>query len=232
MPTKEQLAICHMFDRIAPTYDLANRLISFGFDIRWRKKFSALIPPCSRLLDVATGTGDLLINICQEHPQISGVGVDLAKNMLDFAQEKVKKSQLASRISLQQADASSLPFADESFDVVSIAFGIRNVKPMEVALKEFKRVLKPQGQAMILEFSLPQNFLVKWGYLQYFRHILPVIGGLISKDKEAYQYLNKTVEAFPTVDSFSNKLIESGFTEVVPISLSLGVATIYCARKF
>ncbi len=232
MPTKEQLAICHMFDRIAPTYDIANRLLSLGLDVRWRKKFSANIPPCSRLLDVATGTGDLLINICQDHPQISGVGVDLAKNMLDLAQKKVEKNQLSSRITLQQADATCLPFADESFDVVSIAFGIRNVKPMDEALKEFIRVLKPRGQAMILEFSLPKNMLVKWGYLQYFRHVLPVIGGLISKDKQAYQYLNQTVEAFPTVDAFRNKLLEAGFSEVLPISLSLGVATIYCARKF
>lgn len=233
MPTKEQDAICHMFDRIASTYDQANRYLSFGQDARWRKKFSSYIPKsCKNLLDVATGTADLLLAISADHPHISGIGVDLAKNMLALGEEKIKQKNLSEVLSLKQADAAELPFLDRTFDVVSIAFGIRNVQKMDQALKEMVRVLRPGGQAMILEFSLPTNFFIRWPYLLYFRYLLPILGGVISKDKEAYQYLNRTVEAFPTVSAFSKKLSDAGFDEVLPISLTFGVATIYCARKF
>lgn len=233
MPQKEQEVICHMFDRIAPTYDQANRVLSFGQDKRWRKKFSALVPKsCENFLDVATGTADLLITMGEDHPHSRGVGVDLSKNMLALGQEKIDQKNLSSRLSLKPADASSLPFSDNFFDVVSCAFGIRNVLETDRALIEMQRVLKPGGLAMILEFSLPTNFFIRWPYLLYFRHILPILGGVISKDKQAYQYLNRTVEAFPTVSAFSKKLLDSGFNEVLPISLTLGVATIYCARKF
>jgi demethylmenaquinone methyltransferase/2-methoxy-6-polyprenyl-1,4-benzoquinol methylase len=231
MPTHEQEAICQMFDRIASTYDQANRVLSFGQDKIWRKKFSSLIPPSTHVLDIATGTADLLITMAEEHPKIVGVGIDLSSKMLLEGQKKLDLKNLNQRFTLKKADASSLPFLDKSFDLVSCSFGIRNVTNLDQGLKEMARVLKPNGTLMILEFSLPKYFLVKYPYLFYFRNLLPFLGGMISKDKKAYEYLNRTVEAFYCVHEFSNKLKYSGFEQVKTHALTLGVATIYCARK-
>jgi demethylmenaquinone methyltransferase/2-methoxy-6-polyprenyl-1,4-benzoquinol methylase len=228
----EQQAVSRMFDQISPTYDRANRLLSFGQDIRWRKKLSETAPfECKNILDVATGTADLLLTLISDRPESVGVGVDLSKKMLALGQNKVSKLDLDHRVKLQVADASSLPFADRSFDLITIAFGIRNVEKSEAALKEMVRVLKPGGQALILEFSLPKNPLIKWPYLLYFRHVLPFLGGVISKQPQAYRYLNQTVEAFPAVLDFSNRLQDCGFSEVSAHALTFGVAHIYCARK-
>ncbi len=159
----EQEKICLMFDRIAGTYDSVNRVLSMGQDLRWRKVVADRVPLSQNLcvLDIATGTGDLLISMCQQRPNISKAhGVDLAEKMLAIGQKKISTLGLSSKIFLQKADAAKLPFLDATFDVVSISFGIRNFTAMTQALKEIARVLKPGGTLLILEFSLPKNVVI------------------------------------------------------------------------
>lgn len=234
MPSVEQETICQMFDRIASTYDSVNRVLSCGQDIRWRQIVAELLPstPDISVLDIATGTADLLLTMCKRRPNIKAAyGIDLAENMLSVGQRKVVRLGLENRITLQKADACALPFADASIDVAAIAFGIRNVTNIDLALGEIARVLKPSGLALILEFSLPENLLIRKLYLFYFRHVLPFMGGLISKEKNAYRYLNQTVEAFPSCLAFSQMLLNNGFKSVSNQALTFGIATVYCARK-
>jgi demethylmenaquinone methyltransferase/2-methoxy-6-polyprenyl-1,4-benzoquinol methylase len=233
-PDKEQEAIGQMFDQIASTYDLVNRLLSFKQDVRWRRAVAKALPSSSdlSLLDVATGTADLLITLCEQTPAITdAIGVDIADNMLSCGEKKLEASGFAERARVQKADARRLPFCESRFDVVTIAFGIRNVVNIDEALDEMRRVLKPGGLLVILEFSLPTNKLWRMIYLCYFRHILPVIGGLFSKNQGAYRYLNRTVESFYSVETFRELLAKRGFTSVSSKSLSFGIATMYCAGK-
>jgi demethylmenaquinone methyltransferase / 2-methoxy-6-polyprenyl-1,4-benzoquinol methylase len=234
MRNLKQEAIGQMFDRIASTYDLANRILSLRQDVRWRIKLSEQLPkegPIS-ILDIATGTSDLLISMCQKRPNIKkAIGIDISKNMLAIGQKKIVQLGFSDRIFLQEADASKLPFQNKNFDVVTIAFGIRNILAMDRALDEIFRVLKPHGRLFILEFSLPKNFLIRTLYLGYFRYILPIIGGFISKDPKAYYYLNSSVENFPSSLAFKKILLANGFSSVDIKSLSFGIANIYCARK-
>jgi demethylmenaquinone methyltransferase/2-methoxy-6-polyprenyl-1,4-benzoquinol methylase len=230
----EQEQIIAMFDRIANTYDAVNRILSFGLDASWRDKAALALPPGESLaiLDIATGTGDLLLTMCEKCPRIStAIGVDMAEKMLLLGQEKVNKTPFSKLISLQQADGSSLPFEAESFDAVSIAFGIRNIVLRKKALSEMERVIKPGGCALILEFSLPQNKIIRFFYLLYFRHILPRIGALISGHHNAYSYLNNSVENFIKPELFIAELKAVGFKDVNTESLSFGIATLYKARK-
>jgi demethylmenaquinone methyltransferase / 2-methoxy-6-polyprenyl-1,4-benzoquinol methylase len=234
MPTTEQDAISTMFDRIAESYDSTNRVLSFGQDLRLRAEVARFIPsePNISLLDVATGTADLLITLCKLRPNIkTAVGVDLAENMLKIGHKKLVDQGLLGLASLQNADASDLPFERESFDVVTIAFGIRNVVAKERALQEFFRVLKPHGCLIILEFSMPERAAINKLYELYFRHILPRVGGWLSKNRDAYCYLNRSVEAFPRPHEFRKVLFNTGFTTVTLHQLTFGIATIYCARK-
>lgn len=231
---KEQEAIGQMFDQIAPTYDSVNRLLSFRQDVRWRACVARALPATHNLsvLDVATGTGDLLIELCTRCPNISrAIGIDIAENMLMFGEQKIKNLDVNAQINLQKGDARSLPFDVESFDVLTIAFGIRNVVDIERALDEMYRVLKPGGYLFILEFSLPKNWFFRMVYLCYFRYFLPFVGGIIAKNVRAYRYLNRTVEAFFSVELFFELLKKRGFASVTTQSLSFGIATLYCARK-
>jgi demethylmenaquinone methyltransferase/2-methoxy-6-polyprenyl-1,4-benzoquinol methylase len=234
MLIKDQKSICEMFDRIAHAYDMINRIISFRQDIRWRMKVADQLPNVSEIsvLDIATGTADLLIAMCTLRPNITrAFGIDLSENMLLVAHEKIIKNRLQDRITLQRADACSLPFTDASFDVVSIAFGIRNVSRIDDALTESARVLKQNGFLIVLEFSLPENYFVRMLYLLYLRHIPAMVGGLLSNDNHAYRYLNVSVEDFPTHKTFKETLFKNGFKHVEIKLLTLGVAAIYCARK-
>lgn len=229
----EQEAINAMFDRIASTYDLINRVLSWQKDQHWRSLVADLLPQNKDLtiLDIATGTADLLITMCKKRANITmATGIDLSDQMLLLGQQKLVKEELTHRARLMKADACALPFADCSFDVVSIAFGIRNVVNMAVALQEISRVLKPDGLLLILEFSMPSRWWVRQFYLGYFRYLLPLIGGLISSDFAAYRYLNRSVEAFPNVDSFKQTLLNNRFKSVETRALTLGIATIYHAR--
>lgn len=222
-----------MFDRISHRYDLLNRLLSAGQDTRWRARVAAHLPagPDLRVLDLATGTADLLISMFKRRRLSSGVGIDMAEKMLEIGREKLKARDLDHQISLETGDATRIPFEDDSFDAVTISFGIRNVEDVEGCLKEMRRVLQSGGRAIVLEFSLPSNRIVRQGYLFYFRHILPKLGGLISGDQSAYAYLNKTVETFPYGESFCDLMREAGFTAVQQRPLTFGIATIYQGDK-
>jgi len=231
MAPPKQAEICHMFDRIARTYDTVNRVLSWGQDRQWRKAVARKLPPRSDLcvLDIATGTADLLVTLQEAHGNARFFGIDLSANMLALAQDKIKIRGLEQQIHLQVADACALPFESQTFDVVTIAFGIRNITNMTQAFAEISRVLKPAGKIYILEFSLPTNLIIKYSYLVYFRYWLPLVGGLISGEREAYQYLNQTVERFPEPRVFSEILRAAGFTNIQIHALSGGIATLYSA---
>ncbi len=230
-PSREN--VHRMFDRIAPRYDLLNHLLSFNRDKVWRRRMATMLPvrPDLKLLDLATGTGDQLLALYDSGKIVSGVGIDPAEKMLAIGREKIARRSLGDKLSLVVGAGESIPCADKSFDVVTISFGIRNVTDVPTALREMHRVLKPDGRALILEFSLPKSRLIRAGYLFYFRHILPTLGGWISGDKEAYRYLNKTVESFPYGDQFAKLMREAGFDGVKATPLTFGVASIYCGDK-
>lgn len=222
-----------MFDRIAPRYDLLNRLLSFGQDIYWRNKTAAFLPDNDniKLLDLATGTGDLLLTLMKDKRVVSGTGLDMAREMLAHAQLKINNSKIKKPMTLLRGDAVNIPLNDNSFEAVTIAFGIRNVPDVSKTLKEMHRILKPKGRALILEFSLPKSALMKTLYLFYFRNILPLVGSLISGDSYAYKYLNKTVESFPYGQDFCELMEQAGFKMVRERQMTFGIATIYCGDK-
>ena len=221
--------VYRMFDRIANRYDLLNRLLSFRQDVAWRKKVVSLLPKKENLsvLDLATGTGDLILSMTESSYFSSGVGLDMSGEMLKYAVIKSQEKKSFENISFVRGDAVHIPFENNSFDTVSIAFGIRNVVDVQKSLQEMHRILTQNGKALILEFSLPKNRLVKAGYLFYFRHILPFIGGIISGDSYAYKYLNQTVESFPYGKEFCTLMEKAGFTTVSEHRLTFGIATIY-----
>lgn len=219
-----------MFDRIAPRYDLLNRLLSMRRDVAWRRRLYRHLPEGRdlRVLDLATGTADVLLSLFAEGRKAAfGVGLDMAGKMLLLAQKKVAGQGLASRVHLVRGDATRLGFESGAFDAVTMAFGIRNVVDTPMALREMRRVLKPGGRAIILEFSLPSNPVLRSGYLLYFRHVLPRVGGMVSGDAPAYRYLNQTVETYPYGDAFLRLMDDAGFHHVKAHSLTFGVATIY-----
>jgi len=226
--------VCTMFDRIAHRYDLLNRLLSMGQDVVWRKRMARYIgdKKDQQVLDLATGTGDQLIFLHSRKVDIArGIGIDMAEEMLKVGRQKLSERKLDEVFSLQTGDATSIPFEDESFDAVTISFGIRNVGDVEKSLNEIWRVLKPDGRALILEFSLPANRILRRLYLLYFRHVLPKIGALISGDGYAYSYLNKTVESFPYGKEFCELLSSAKFKNINAHPLTFGIATIYQADK-
>jgi demethylmenaquinone methyltransferase / 2-methoxy-6-polyprenyl-1,4-benzoquinol methylase len=220
-----------MFDLIASKYDLLNRLLSFGIDKWWRLRLGRQLPKTSNLsiLDIATGTGDVGLSFLRHQGKRIDkiVGLDLSEEMLAVAKEKIKSEKMT----VITGDATDLPLEDASFDATSIAFGIRNVPDVAKALREMYRVVKPGGVSLVLEFSLPRFFLVRWVYLAYFRYVLPTVGGLVSGNKGAYSYLNKSVEAFPDGDDFAALMRDAGFASVSITSLSFGIASIYRGEK-
>ncbi len=225
-----QAAVWRMFDRIAPRYDLLNRLLSLRQDVVWRKKVAQYLPDRAGqiVLDVATGTADLLLSLFDKSDRISSaVGIDLSPKMLRLGLEKIASRRLADKISLVRADALGIPFADNSFDAVTIAFGIRNVADVPRALTEMHRVLKPGGKVLILEFSLPRNRFIRSLYQFHLRGILPRLGAIVSGDSHAYRYLNKTIETFPHGEEFCDVMRKAGFVEVQAAPLTFGIATIY-----
>jgi demethylmenaquinone methyltransferase/2-methoxy-6-polyprenyl-1,4-benzoquinol methylase len=219
-----------MFDRIAHRYDLLNRVLSMRRDVAWRKRLARLLPdrPDLRVLDLATGTGDVLLALVRACGRVhDGVGVDMAGKMLSIGRRKIDAAGLGGRLRMVRGDATCLAIHDGGFDAVTIAFGIRNVIDVPRALREMRRVLKPGGRALVLEFALPRNALFRALYLAYFRHVLPRIGGVVSGDAQAYRYLNATVETFPYGEAFRGLMRDAGFTNVHAHSLSFGIAMIY-----
>jgi demethylmenaquinone methyltransferase/2-methoxy-6-polyprenyl-1,4-benzoquinol methylase len=232
VPSRDR--VDRMFDRIAHRYDLLNRMLSFGRDIAWRKRMARYLPPHKSLhvLDLATGTADVLLFLHRQEPRVAhGVGVDPSAGMLGFGQGKIRKAGLDTRFRLVRGDGQYLSFPSDTFDAVTIAFGIRNVADVSKGLREMHRVLRRGGRVLILEFSLPRNRLVRWGYLFYFRHVLPRVGGLISGDSYAYRYLNATVETFPYGEAFCQLMREAGFQDVQARPLTFGIASLYVGDK-
>lgn len=228
---KEQVQ--KMFDNIAPSYDLLNHLLSAGIDKIWRRKVINMIrrQPHQHILDLATGTGDLAIAAAAALPDTKITAVDLSAEMLKYQQKKLDKKNLQERITLLQGDGEALPFADNTFDVVMIAFGVRNFEDLPKGLAEMHRVLKKDGLVVILEFSKPKTFPVKQLYQFYFTRILPAVGRWVSKDKSAYSYLPDSVGYFPSGTDFTRYLTQAGFADPAIKTLTLGIASIYSARK-
>ncbi len=229
---KEQVR--EMFDNIAPSYDFLNHFLTVGIDKSWRKKVCKIVRGFSpkSVLDMASGTADLAIQIAETNPQLENVlGVDLSKEMLRIGEGKIAKKNLSERIHFQIGDAENIQVEESSFDVVTCAFGVRNFENIDKGLSEFFRVLKPAGSLVVLELSIPENPLFRFFYNFYFRYILPIWGRLLSKDKAAYSYLPESVVNFPKNAEFLKKLKNAGFSRVKAKSLSFGIATIFIASK-
>ncbi len=228
------LSVGQMFDRIAPTYDLLNHLLSLGRDFSWRRRTARQLGRGEGLqvIDLATGTGDLLISLLRAHGGIVRmVGLDVSENMLGLCREKLRRGGLAERVELLCGDASALPLPEGTFDAATMGFGIRNTADAARTLREIHRVLRPGGTALILEFSLPQGRLLRWCYLKYLRRVVPLIGALISADRQAYRYLNQSIEGFYQAADFSALMRAAGFRELSVIPLTFGVASIYKGVK-
>ena len=225
--------IAAMFDRISPKYDQLNHLLSLNIDKVWRRKTAKVVAKNhpQTILDLATGTADLAIALAKCNPQAHIIGLDISEKMLNIGKEKVKRQNLENQIELRPGNAAALPFEDESFDAVSVAFGVRNFEDLAKGLSEISRVLKPCGKVFILEFSMPERFPVKQLYHLYFKHILPKIGRIVSKDENAYSYLPASVEKFPKPDEFLHLLATWGFQNPEKRSFSFGIASLYVAKK-
>lgn len=227
-------AVGKMFDRIAPRYALLNHILSFGLDFSWRRSLAKVLDENRplELLDLATGSGDLLISILRRRGNISkAVGLDISEKMLYVCRRNLEKAKLGERATLIQADAARTGLADNSFDVVTMAFGIRNVADPGETLAEIFRVLRPGGKALILEFSLPSNRLIRGIYLVYLRHIVPFIGRLISRDKTAYRYLNTTIESFHRNCDIPELMTKCGFADIATKRLTLGTVSLCSGVK-
>ena len=222
-----------MFDKIAFRYDFLNRFLSAGIDVGWRKKVIKLLKLLNpeKILDVATGTADVAILASKISSVKKIIGIDISEGMLSIGREKITKLNLERNIELLKGDSETIMFDDNSFDAVTVAFGVRNFQNLELGLSEIKRVLKPEGMLVVLEFTKPKMPVVKSFYHLYLNVITPWIGKLISKDKGAYQYLNDSVQKFPEGKDFLQILNKLGYKNASCKTLSLGISSIYCGQK-
>lgn len=222
-----------MFDNIAPTYDRLNHILSFSIDRIWRRRVVRKVHHMKphRVMDLATGTGDLAIKLAKRIPKAHIMGIDLSDKMLAVAADKVRRKGLEDHIALYQGDAEHLDVADGLVDVVTIAFGVRNFGNLEQGLSEIFRTLRSGGHIVVLEFSTPRNPIVRWAYKLYSNHIMKPMGGMISKDKEAYNYLPDSIVEFPSPERFMEILQSVGFSKCRRHSQSFGIAQIYIAEK-
>lgn len=227
---KEQVA--KMFDTISGNYDGLNRVISFGIDQNWRKKVLQLVAAKNpkQILDIATGTGDLAILLAKTNAE-KIIGLDISAGMLDVGRKKVTAKNLNNRIELILGDSENIPFGDNSFDAITVAFGVRNFETLDKGLSEILRVLRPNGIFVILETSNPVKTPFRQGYFFYTKYILPLIGKFFSKDNSAYGYLSESASVFPYGEELNNILRKIGFIDVKAMPQTFGVATIYTASK-
>ncbi|WP_272151178.1 bifunctional demethylmenaquinone methyltransferase/2-methoxy-6-polyprenyl-1,4-benzoquinol methylase UbiE [Tenacibaculum aiptasiae] len=227
---KEQVA--KMFDNISKDYDGLNRVISLGIDVSWRKKVVKLVGENNpkQILDIATGTGDLALMMSELKPQRI-VGLDISAGMLEVGKQKIAKANLSDKIEMIVGDSENIPFEDNTFDAITVSFGVRNFENLDKGLKEILRVLKPGGKFVVLETSNPTKFPFKQGYKFYTNFILPVIGKIFSKDKVAYSYLSESANSFPFGEAFNNILQKNGFKNAKNLPVTFGVASIYTALK-
>lgn len=231
-PSRQE--IWKMFNTLSRTYDQTNRWMTFGLDLYWRKKVGSFLPRGRdlRLLDCATGTADQILALMRHRSQIKeAIGIDLAEQMLEIGQKKVEQTPFFSQITLQKASILEIPFPENHFDCVTLSFGIRNVTDVPACLKEILRVLKPGGKALILETSIPKNPIVRHLHIWYLRNILPKVGGIISKQKYAYNYLNQTAESFPCAERFCALLESAGFVAIKQHPLTAGAVSVYEGSK-
>lgn len=228
---KEQVA--RMFDSIAFRYDFLNRFLSAGIDIKWRKEAINQLKDIQpkQILDVATGTADMaLLEVRLLDPE-KITGIDISEKMLEVGRQKIDKQGLSEKITLQNGDSETINFPDNSFDAVTVAFGVRNFENLEKGLSEIRRVLKPGGKLVVLEFSKPRRSGFRVFYNIYMKIVAPQFGKMFSKNKEAYSYLNNSIQAFPEGDQFVSILNQLGYSHTLCKKLSLGICAIYCGSK-
>lgn len=222
-----------MFDNIAHKYDLLNHALSMGIDKNWRKKAINWLKPYApqRIMDVATGTGDFAILAYQSLKPQELIGTDISEGMMDVGRKKVEKEGLSGKINFAREDCTSLSFQNESFDAITVAFGIRNFEDLDKGLSEMQRVLKKNGHLVILELTTPDRFPMKQLFTIYAKIVIPILGKLLSKDKSAYTYLPRTIKAFPQGEIMKDIIIRAGFGEVNFKRLTFGICTLYTATK-
>lgn len=225
--------VTQMFDNISKEYDGLNRVISLGIDQSWRKNVVNIVNSIhpESILDIATGTGDLAIMMAEKTNAPKITGLDISEGMLNVGREKVAQKKLSNRIELVVGDSENLPFNDNSFDAITVSFGVRNFETLEIGLSEILRVLKPNGKFVILETSVPTKFPFKQGYQFHCNVLLPIIGKLFSKDKKAYGYLSESAANFPYGEKLNNILRKIGFIDVKNLPQTFGVASIYVSSK-
>ena len=230
---KKSEQVEEMFDNIAPAYDKLNHTLSMGIDRSWRRKAIKYLRPFRprRIMDVATGTGDFAILACRELQPDSLIGTDISEGMMNVGREKVKKEGLSDKISFAREDCTSLSFADNRFDAITVAFGIRNFEDLDKGLSEMCRVLKPGGHLVILELTTPDRFPMKQLFAIYSKVVIPLLGKLLSKDNSAYHYLPETIKVFPQGEVMKGVISKTGFGEVHFRRLTFGICTLYTATK-
>lgn len=222
-----------MFDNIAPTYDNLNHVLSLGIDKKWRQKAIKMLKPYSPeyMMDVATGTGDFAIQACKMLQPKELIGTDISEGMMNVGREKVRLAGLDKQISFKKEDCTSLSFAEDRFDAITVAFGIRNFENLDKGLMEMHRVLKPGGHLVIFELSAPEGFPMKQTYAIYSKLVIPTIGKIMSKDNSAYTYLPESIKAFPQGEVMKEILYKAGFSKVEFKRLTMGICTLYFATK-
>lgn len=227
---KEQ--VTQMFDKVSSNYDFLNRVLTFGIDISWRKKVVKMVADhhAKKVLDIATGTGDLAIMLAKTKAN-KIIGLDLSPGMLAVGKKKVTEHNLDDRIEMVLGDSENLPFSDNYFDAITVGFGVRNFENLEVGLTEIFRVLKPKGTFVVLETSQPSKFPIKQGFNFYSKYVIPGIGKIFSKDENAYKYLPESAAVFPFGEVFNNILLKTGFNTSKVYPQTFGIATIYQAMK-
>ncbi len=232
-PTTKRDRVKRMFDDIAPTYDRLNHVLSFNIDRLWRRRVVRIVrhTGAKRILDVATGTGDLAIAMTRRIRGCTVCGADLSPEMLEEARRKIVRRGLDERITLMECDAERIDLQTGSVDAATIGFGIRNFEHPERGLSELFRTIKSGGHLVILEFSNPQNRLIAGFYRFYSHRLLPIIGGAVSHNREAYEYLPDSVDKFPAPDEFVRMLETAGFVDVIKHPQSFGIAHIYIAKR-
>ncbi len=230
---KKSVQVEKMFDNIAPSYDRLNHTLSWNIDKRWRRKAIQWLKPFrpQRMMDVATGTGDFAIQACRMLQPAELIGTDISEGMMNVGREKVRQAGLESRISFAKEDCTALSFPDKRFDAITVAFGVRNFEDLDKGLSEMYRVLDDDGHLVILELSEPEWFPMKQLYGIYSKVVIPTLGKLFSKDDSAYTYLPQSIKAFPQGEVMQQIIRRAGFSEVSFKRLTLGICTLYLAKK-
>lgn len=222
-----------MFDSIAPAYDFMNRAMTFGIDKLWRRRAVSIIKQsgATRILDVATGTGDLAITLARAIPTCSVTGIDLSEGMVSIGRQKVSEASLSDRVELLTGDCLSLPFGDGMFDCITVAYGVRNFERLLDGYREMYRVLRPGGTLCVIELSTPTSPVILPLYRFYTRHVIPAVGRMVSKDVRAYSYLPESIAAVPQGERMLDLMAEAGFNSRRHRPLTFGVCTIYTATR-